>query len=216
MAEKKTIDEQDSFWAWVGWVTRTYFLRLLGINVVFLVCCIPVVTIPAALCGLHGVIQRFYRKQYAMAGTRLFFREFLTDFGKRTASFFLLLAPYAVVRITWGRLPTAVWYSMSALLLAAVILVANWFLPQLVFLNIGIKHALKNAFLLTALETGRNFGLIAIHTVCLTVLLMGLPITGFLLLLLPGLVAVLTTGLTMPVLRRYLVVSEESPGSTEE
>ena len=32
-------------------VLKTYFFRLLGVNMLFLICCIPVVTIPAAFCG---------------------------------------------------------------------------------------------------------------------------------------------------------------------
>ena len=203
---------QESFGSWVKWIFQTHFLRIIGLNLVFLICCVPIVTIPAAMCGLHAVIQRFYRKQYASAVVSTFFAEFLTSFVKRTVTFWsVLLIPVAVVVLVSGLLPWAVWLSLSALIFVAVLLVLSWFVPQLVLLNLRTGQALKNAFLLTGIESKSNFALIAIHAVTLTVLLYGLPVTGFLLLILPVLNVVLTTGITVPVLQKHLVKEEDSP-----
>lgn len=211
MKENCRFEDQNSFGFWVKWVFQTFFFRLLGVNLVFLISCVPIVTIPAAMCGLHTVIQRLYRRQYASAGISAFFGEFLTSFVKRTVSIWsMLLLPIAVMIFSGDMLPRPIWFSLSGLILVAVLLILSWFVPQLVLLNLSTKQALKNALLLTGIESKTNFALITIHVVSLTVMIYGLPATGFLLLILPVLHVVLTTGITMPVLQRYLVLQEES------
>lgn len=187
----------------------TFFFRLLGINLVFLICCVPIVTIPAALCGLHCVIQRYYRKLLATVDVSSFFKEFLTAFVKRTVLFWaVILIPLTVIVLTDRFLSRPLWFALTGILTVAVLLVLNWFIPQLVLLNLDVGKALRNALLLMCIESRTNFALIVVHAISMTVVLFGLPVSAFLLLFLPVLQAVLTTGVTMPVLQRYLVQSE--------
>lgn len=195
-----------SFFSWVTWVFGTFFFRLMGLNVVFLLCCVPVVTIPAALCGLHAVVQQYYRKKFATAGMTTFFKEFLTAFPKRTILIWgILLIPVAVAVLTGGILPRPAWFSLVGFFLVLTLLVLSWLIPQLVFLNLRTREALKNALLLTCLESKANFFLILINIVSMTILIYGLPVTLFLLLILPVLNVVLTTGITVKVLQTKLV-----------
>ena len=211
MEDKARMEDQESFGSWIKWMFQTFFLRLLGINLVFLICCVPVATIPAAMCGMHAVIQRFYRNQLASAVTSTFFREFLTSFVKRTVIFWTVaLVPAALMLLTSSILSGAVWYALAGLLVVAALLVLSWFVPQLVLLNLTTGQALKNALILTLLEPRTNFALMVIHAVSLTVMIFGLPLTGFLLLILPVFLTVLTTGITMPVLQKYLVQTEDT------
>ena len=210
MEDKRRTGEQDSFGTWIKWLFQTFFFRLLGINLIFLFSCVPIVTIPAAMCGMHAVIQRFYRKQLAFAITSTFWGEFLTSFVKRTVTFWtVLLLPVVIMIFSGGILSTPVWYSLSGLMVIAALLVLSWFIPQLVLLNLSTKQALKNAFILTGYESKTNFVLIVIHALSLTVMVYGLPVSVFLLLILPVLHVALTTGIIMPILWRYLVLAEE-------
>ena len=209
MNENNHFQEQESFGSWVGWMLRTFFFRLLGINLVFLICCVPIVTVPAALCGLHSVIQRYYRKLLSTVDVSSFFKEFLTSFVKRAVLFWaVILIPLAVVIWADGFLSRPLWFALAGILTVAVLLVLNWFVPQLVLLNLDARQALKNAVLLMCIETKTNFALVAIHAVSMTIVLFGLPVSAFLLLFLPVLQTVLTTGITMPVLQRHLVRPE--------
>ena len=209
MSNYNQCPERETFGAWLKWLFRTYFFRLLGINLLFLVVCIPIVTIPAALCGLHSTIQQYYRKLYAATNLSAFVTEFLSSFVKRTIIIWsIILIPLMIVVWSIQLLPQTLWLSFASILLVAVLLVLSWFIPQLVLLNLDIKQALKNAFLLTGLEAKANLALIAVHAVSMTVVLFGLPVTAFLLLILPVLTTVLTTGITMPVLEKYLVHPE--------
>jgi len=211
MDEHIICQERKSFGSWCKWLFRTYFFRLIGINFVFLVCCIPVVTIPSALCGLHSVIQQYYRKLYAAKAMDAFFSEFRTSFVKRTVIIWsILLIPLGIILWSGKILSNTLWFSLSSILLVAVILVMSWFIPQLVFLDLDMKNALKNAFLLTGIETKTNFLLILVNTASFTVLLFGLPASAFLLMFMPVLITVLTTGITMPVLQKYLARPENT------
>ena len=42
-----------SGWESVRLVLSQYWVRLIGLNLLYLLCCLPVITIPAATCGLH-------------------------------------------------------------------------------------------------------------------------------------------------------------------
>jgi hypothetical protein len=138
-----------------------------------------------------------------------FFKEFLTAFVKRTVLFWtVILIPLTVVVLADRFLSRPLWFALAGILMVAVLLVLNWFIPQLVLLNLDAGKALKNALLLMCIESKTNFALIAVHAVSMTVVLFGLPVSAFLLLFLPVLQTVLTTGITMPVLQRYLVQTE--------
>lgn len=201
--------ELESYGAWIKWVFGTYLFRLIGINAVFLICCVPVVTIPAAMCGMHAVIQRYYRKKYGTSVVSAFFEEFLACFVKRTLLVWaVLILPGLIAVLTWKVFPTAIWFSLSGIMFVAAMLTLSWLIPQLVLLNLSPWQAFKNALIFTGMESKKNFLLIAIHAICLTVVIYGLPVSAFLLIFLPVVHAVITTGITMPVLRRYLVQSD--------
>lgn len=211
MKDHNNCEEEFSCCSWIKWVFGSFFLRLLGLNGIFLVSCIPVITIPAAMCGLHAGIQRLYRKNFAESGVTVFFKEFLAFFAKRTAIIWaLVLMPFVCGVLTNALLPPTMWFSLSGLILVAVMLILSWFIPQLVLLELDTRQALKNAVALTFLENKCNFALILLHTVSMTVLLYGLPVTAFLLLFLPVLNVVISTGITMPVLQQKLITPTEN------
>lgn len=184
-------------------------LRLLGANMLFLIACIPVVTIPAACCGLHSVVQRFYREIGTATVCGDFYREFKTDFLQRTGLCFL---PMVVVMLVGGvaglLLDSAIALVVSAILFLVSMIVLTWFVPQLVYLNLRPVQAMKNALIFTVIETKTNFFLMILHAVVLTVMVFFLPLSGFFLLVLPVLQTVLITGLVLPVLREKLAQDE--------
>ena len=197
--------EEEHFGKWFIRAWSTYPLHLLGINFLFLMFCIPVVTIPAALCALHGVVQRYYRKRYATTDLQTFNSEFRESFLIRTflcmGLFAAVLLPILLLR---NLLSGPIWLVTAALLTSVGLIVLSWFLSQVVYLNLKPAQAMKNSLILLCIETKRNFALLVLHGVELAVLLFGLPLTAFLLLFLPVLHVVIATGITMPVLQSRL------------
>jgi len=45
-------------------VLRQFWAEMIGVNVLFILCCLPLVTIPAAWCGLHRVILNRVRARH--------------------------------------------------------------------------------------------------------------------------------------------------------
>lgn len=206
MDQNQSSTPWNSTGGWMLYAWGTYPLSLLGVNLMFLLACIPVVTIPAALCGLNAVVQRYYRQRFAESVTRLFWREFLEAFLKRTVICLAAAAvPVAAVILLRDTLSMPVWLVGSAALMAFALLTMSWFMPQLVLLNLRPGHALRNALIFTCVETKANFAMMALHAVELTILLYALPTSLFLLLFLPVFHVTLVTGIVMPVLQARLV-----------
>lgn len=207
---------QESAASRIAHMLGTYFFRLLGVNMLFLIACVPVVTIPAACCGLHSVVQRYYREIHSTTVTREFFREFKADFLQRTVICFLSLGiPMLIALLVGSRLSSTFRLVLFAVMFLAGLIVLTWFVPQLVYLNLRPLQALKNALIFTMIETKTNFFLMALHAVVLTVMVFGLPLSGFFLLFLPVLHAILVTGLVMPVLKDKLAQDEQPDASDE-
>ena len=202
--------EEQSLGAWFLRAWATHPGTLLGMNLMFLVACIPVLTIPAAVCGLNAAVQRLYRQRFAESLFRVFWREFLEKFPKRTAMILGLAAiPTAAVFLL--KDVTSAWaLVLAAVLMALTLVTLSWFIPQLVLLNLKPGQALKNACIFTCIETKVNFILIAIHAVELTAMIYALPTSAFALLILPVLHTVVTTGLVMPVLQDKLVWEDDA------
>ena len=202
--------EEQSLGAWFLRAWATHPGTLLGMNLMFLVACIPVLTIPAAVCGLNAAVQRLYRQRFAESLFRVFWREFLEKFPKRTAMILGLAAiPTAAVFLL--KDVTSAWaLVLAAVLMALTLVTLSWFIPQLALLNLKPGQALKNACIFTCIETKVNFILIAIHAVELTAMIYALPTSAFALLILPVLHTVVTTGLVMPVLQDKLVWEDDA------
>lgn len=209
-------ESQETIASWTLRVLGTYFFRLLGANLLFLIACIPVVTIPAAFCGLHAVIQGYYRNKHGNTVLRTFFAEFKDAFFKRTILTWLVVAvPILIVILVYGWLDSAICLVLSAIICIMLLVILSWFIPQLPLLNLSPLQAMKNALILMCIETKANFQLMAVHAISLTVMIYIWPMSAFLLLFLPVLNAVLVTGTVMPVLQGRLV-QDDSEGTGAE
>ena len=49
-----------------------HFFQLLWANVLCVICCMLLITIPAAISGLFAVVQQYYRKGYGDVGSAFF------------------------------------------------------------------------------------------------------------------------------------------------
>lgn len=197
--------EDVTFGQWFYRAWGESFLKMMGLNALFLLACVPVVTIPAALCGLNSVVIRLYRDIPGVGVWEGFRKEFAEAFLGRTAIAFGVLAVPAVGIWLLSNAPgTAFGLVLCAVLVLAALLVLSWFIPQLVMLNLTPLQALKNACILMLIESKRNFLLILLHSVELVLMVFFLPLSGFALLFLPALHAVLAAPVVVPVLYQRL------------
>jgi hypothetical protein len=50
-------------WDRVWFVLKTHYMELIGLNLLFLIFCIPIVTIPAALAGVTSILMKWTRDE---------------------------------------------------------------------------------------------------------------------------------------------------------
>lgn len=126
---------------------------LMILNIVFLICCLPVVTIGASLTALHYVTLKMARNEESYI-VRSFFKSFKQNFKQATIINLIMLAVGAVLYVDLN-IVTNMTGSMSKVLY--ILLIAFAFLYLIVFLYIypilakfynSIKNTFRNALLM--------------------------------------------------------------------
>lgn len=143
-----------SGWESVRLVLSQYWVRLIGLNLLYLLCCLPVITIPAATCGLHRVILNMVRETRYEGVFHGFFAEFRTHFLKRTVfGLLLLLAPASIAcyPIIFGMEGSAVVITTTISVLL-YFCITKYFYPLLVLLDVDIWANFKNACIMAVVE----------------------------------------------------------------
>ncbi len=187
------------------YVLSTHFFQLMAANFLCVVFSIPILTIPAAVSGLHAVVQQYYRTGYGDLWDT-FITGFKTDFFQRlviTAGLLLIPGIGFFLGSLFGS-----FFPMLLLALFSVftLLVLAWFFPQLPLLQLPPLTALKNAVLLTMLEPVKNLLLLMITLLCFAPMLLLMPFSAFLLFCVyPLFPVLLRTAITDGVLQERLV-----------
>lgn len=152
------------------------FLGFVGLNLMYLGSCIPIVTIPAATSALYEVTIRYSDDERGRP-VKDFFPALGRNFGRATVLGLTLGVPMlllAVAGVFWSAHPGVLAGAAAALaVLAAVYLFAAFLFGMALTATYasGFRQALKNALLLPAAEPLRTFGvlLIPVALVCITI-----------------------------------------------
>lgn len=135
----------------------TWLYRLVLLNVLFCLCSIPIVTIPASLAALYALVRKHVNNEEPP----IFF-TFLLAFKENFKRATLAGIPFFVFLIVWrwdlGLLEQS--HSMfagvasTALILLLVVLTSTWMhvFPFMVHLECSIKQLLSNAFKFTMIK----------------------------------------------------------------
>lgn len=141
--------------------------NFVALNLVFLITCLPVITIGTALSSLYYVTLREARGEYGYL-VRTYLREFKNNFKKGTIAFAILFLIGAILLFNiafWfgtGTMPATI---LTGVLIAAMI---GWFLiftytfPLIGRFENSTKQTLKNAFGLAMSNMKATFALIII------------------------------------------------------
>ena len=137
----------------VGYVLWNYAGRLVGANVLFLLCCIPIVTIPAALSALNRYLSAIYRVGYGFS---------LEDYCKGTTHDVLIGCGIGVMIFA--------------------ILIGGYYFVMSAMLDLGVGVLLKNTFLIMVLEWKLSMVIVITVVIAGGILLALAPYSLFLLL----------------------------------
>lgn len=153
-------------------------LTFIALNVIYLVTCIPILTIGVATSALYEVTMRFADDERGNL-IRDYFSALRVNFLPATAVYLVLGVPVAVLGFGaafWSAYDSPV--SLAATILAAIAAVylfisLQWGLAQVAGYTNSIGQTLKNSLLLTGAEMLRSLGilLIPVTMVGLTVIM---------------------------------------------
>lgn len=207
LPENETTDDRlpDYYEGRLWYCISTHFWKFIYISFISVLFSLPLVTIPAALCGLHAYVQRIYRRGYDME-FHVFFGEFKTDFIKRMLTGLpLIILPPAVLLLTLEKGGLTMYLATGVASVFSLVCM-SWLYPQLALMRLGSLRALANAAILTFSENGKNLLLLIVQVVCMGLFLLLRPISyAALVFVFPGISALLVTDITLPVLKDRLV-----------
>ena len=127
---------------------------LIALNVLYILCCIPVLTVGAAEAACYSGLIRLMRKKNEGLPFRPFFRDFGAVFKQALPAWLLQLACFAILAgdiwfATVYSEPDNKFFLIFAIVLGAVILLAGmWLYPLMARFRNTLGGHLKNAFLL--------------------------------------------------------------------
>lgn len=157
------------------WVQRFAMLtNLVCLNILWLVCCIPVFTAGAATAALYHTVFLYHNKEDD-AVLRPFFRAFRTNFKQSTLLFLPLMAALVLVVFdlvylaSYGK-GTAVLFLLILVILLLMGMLIHLF-PLIARFDMNRKALLRTAFSLTALHLPGTLTVIALLVLPVVLLL---------------------------------------------
>ena len=193
---------------------------LVILNVLWLLCCLPVVTAGASTTAMYHVVRHLQEESISSV-TRDFFRSFKSDFRQATPVYLLLLIPAAaVVMNAWilsaqssDVVPVyvrAIWM-VSALMLTFVV---SFVYPVMAYFDDTVWKTLRTAAVLAVAKLPRTVLISAINLLPIIILFVSLPFflrsSIFWLLIGGSLTAYLNMLILRPVFKKII---DERPGA---
>ena len=136
--------------------------RYFFLNLLFCLFCLPIVTMPAALCGINRVFIKLIREGHCFLWTD-FIAEFKSSFPKSLPVGLLfgggLFASWYLMSLgmTNGETLFGLFFSaMGIFLLLFTLLISGWTFVLIAMLPLKNRDLLKNACALATLEKGRS------------------------------------------------------------
>lgn len=138
-------------------VGLTKIADLMWLNILAIVCCIPVVTIGASLTALNYMTLKIVRDEETYI-TQGFFKSFKQNFKQATiiwlvilAASFILLMDYSLIMNTTGSVSTVVGLAIGAAAVL-VLLITLYAFPVLAKFDNTTVQTIKNAFVLSLMQ----------------------------------------------------------------
>lgn len=185
------------------------------LNLVFLITCLPVVTIGAALSSLYYVTLREARGEYGYL-VRTYLREFKGNLKKGTIAFvilFLIGAALLFNMVFWFEMGTMTGTLLTGILIAAMIawfLIFTYTFPLIGRFENSTKQTLKNAFGLAMSNMKSTFALIIMDAFVFFLCLYLSPMKLFMVLLGFAFVAYCQSFLFKKVFEPYETAAENT------
>ena len=211
-------------WRRFFFVFGTHFWKLASLNLLFLVFSIPVITLPAALCGLNRVLIKLYREGNCFVWDE-FYKEFRANIWKAMpfgfAAAFCLFAAYYFLSLGTSMSQGGVEVITTALGILLLVFAVLFFSYAFAFLpTLALKNAqiARNAFIFTVTEWKTNGIILAITlaTVLFSLLLFPFSIAALALFSIAFLQYTVCAAINAPLQRRIIGPYEEKEAGSSD
>lgn len=143
---------------------------LIWLNVLALICCIPVVTAGASLTALHYMTIKMVKKEEGYIA-RGFFKSFKQNFRQATVIWLLVLLAWLIVAgdlFILSRVQLSFSKALSVVIMAVGLVFAftgAYVFPVLARFENSIKNTIKNALLMSILNFPKTILMLGIYAV---------------------------------------------------
>ena len=143
---------------------------LIWLNVLTMICCIPIVTVGASITALHYVSIKMVRNEEGYL-TKNFFKSFRQNFFQATVLWVLMLfilavagADFYFLSMMEGTVVEVVKIGLYAVFLFFLCSSIYWF-PLLSKFENSLRNIVKNSLLLSIMHFPKTIGILLIHGV---------------------------------------------------
>ena len=201
----------------------THFWKLIGLNLLFVLFSLPVITLPAALCAMNRVCMLLIRNGHCFLWQD-FIEEFKRSFVRSLlpAVFFLFLTFFGYYAMSLGLTNAGLplWSLIFwAIGIGATIISVCWgeyFFALVSLLDLGNKGVLKNAWLLCMIQPQKALLILGMVMVAAMVAALLMPISILLIIcLLPVLVQYSVCFFVYEAATAYVILPSEDNESVE-
>jgi uncharacterized membrane protein YesL len=189
------------------------FWKIIELNLIYVLFCIPVVTFGPATAALTHVMRKFILEQPCFV-----FDEFFTAFKKNfkqsvfigivdvimLVSLFIALFQY----MSLDKLPDgAIVYICIMICCATLVFMMHFYIYlEIVALKLSLKAILKNAIFLVFLGVKRNFIALIVNLTIITLVVLFLPYSVFVVIVFPlAFMSFTTTFICYPIIQKYII-----------
>lgn len=184
------------------------------ISILWLICCIPIVTIVPATSALYYTVVKVIRRERGYL-TREFFHAFKTNFKTGFLTGLILIAVVAILlldrhftRAMKGNLAVILFTVFNAMLFL-LFLVTLYICPVLSRFSMGVKNLFKTSFFMAMRHLPTTI-LLAVITI---VFILGVYIIPIIVIIAPGVCYLLSSLLMERVLKKYMPEKSEEAES---
>lgn len=202
-------------------VFLTKVANLMILNLLTIICCIPIITVGPAVTALYYVTIKMARGDEPYI-VKSYFKSFKENFKQATILWIVMLALIIVLILDWEvvvLMMSGTGAKIMKVVLGVVtiffVMTALYIFPVLSRFENTIKQTVKNAFLISIMSLPKTVVIILIHLLPLGILLLTIQALPFLFLLGMPAVAYLSSMMFVRVFKKF-EPEEEDLGNGDE
>lgn len=165
--------------AYYGYIIYNNFLQIVMLNIIFFICCIPIITIPAALIAVNRVFLKLIRERNVLFFTEYFYefkRSFLKSIPMGIILAILFVDAYYLLNIAIIN-DNTILKSLAFCVVLLAICLSEYIFTLMAVQDLSNKIILKNAVFLMILGWKTSIVILILNILCACFLIFALPVS---------------------------------------